>query len=269
MTTLVTFGCSWTWGKGCFYPASGMTKEEYHKRLADKTVKKVDPEKYSFRSILSRKYNLKNINFSKGGSSNATQFRLAEEFFNTKHDDDMIVMWGITSTARGMVWANNIKSVNAKTGKTVTYNGWTDIMYSCKREEWEIATQLATKYYEHQAEVELLQQKMYHWNQFFEMKGIKNIWFDTLNHHYYQNPPENMCWRTDPKRDLLSKLCIQNGMNPSQDNRYHLSHHRNDCQRIDYLKRKCVVNPFSYHPTLEAHEDLAIMLDDHVKNLLQ
>ena len=69
-------------------------------------------EEYCFRTILSRRHDYVNINFAKGGSSNRRQFRLAEEYFNTddyKKYNNVIVLWGITSTARMELWSNNEK----------------------------------------------------------------------------------------------------------------------------------------------------------------
>lgn len=107
---LITFGCSWMFGVGVGY-TDGMTIEEFNDIAWDNEI----CDKLSFRGLLSNKLNFKNINFATGGSSNQKQFRLAKEFFfSTKFRqlrneyDDIIVLWGITSTARNELF-NAIK----------------------------------------------------------------------------------------------------------------------------------------------------------------
>ena len=102
MKALITFGCSWTKGKGSFYPSEGMSEDNFFSTMSDEL-----DEKYSFRNILSKRHGYKNINYSFGGSANASSIRLAEEYFNTDdHEkyDEVIVLWGITSTSRGVFW---------------------------------------------------------------------------------------------------------------------------------------------------------------------
>ena len=71
-TLLITFGCSWTFGIGLNYIA-GMSKDEYKQNKVNSNL----IQEHSFRAKLSKKYNLTNINFSQGGSSNQLQFRQA------------------------------------------------------------------------------------------------------------------------------------------------------------------------------------------------
>ena len=168
---LVTFGCSWTYGVAVGY-RKNMTGDE-HKAIAwEKSI--CDP--LSFRGILSRKYRLVNKNFAKGGSSNQCQFRLAKMFF-TSNDfkklqsefDQIIVLWGITSTARNELYIN---SANCRK----------NFFYSSSETE----AKLMTKYfYNHAHEVEQLLTEIRFWNDYFESKNINNLWFDTFNHHEY------------------------------------------------------------------------------------
>ena len=72
---LVSFGCSWTHGVGSAYE-KGMTLDEY--KLTSHHKETITPN--SFRYILAEKFNLENVNFARGGSSNQTQFRGAIEF---------------------------------------------------------------------------------------------------------------------------------------------------------------------------------------------
>ena len=61
MKKLITFGDSWVWGVGAGYNIN-QTRNEYFKDAWNQTVANT----YSFRAILSKKYNLENINFSHG-----------------------------------------------------------------------------------------------------------------------------------------------------------------------------------------------------------
>ena len=100
---LITFGCSWTFGMSINY-LPGMSKDELQKTNENVTD---TANKLSFRGLLSAKYNFTNKNFASGASSNQRQFRLAKNFFQSSdfarcklEYDKIIVLWGITSTAR-------------------------------------------------------------------------------------------------------------------------------------------------------------------------
>tara|TARA_B100001250_G_scaffold187663_1_gene161256 strand:+ start:476 stop:1243 length:768 start_codon:yes stop_codon:yes gene_type:complete len=254
MTTLVTFGCSWTWGKCSFYDHS-MSREEYLKQF--RTPWGIDPypERYSFRSILAKKYNLKVLNFARGGSSNQKQFRYATHFFNLPIKEKMIVLWGITSTARDEMWLND-------EGK------WSNCLYGNAKDRFsDYSRMVVERYYDHEVEVYKLNEQMKHWNTFFNHLGIKNVWFDTLNHHNYTDRVPNLCWRHQPNRDLLSRLCMMHGPRYIGDD-FHHSVHTDDCDRIRFLLKKKKVNPYTFHPTSDAHRDLAKLLDPYVKSML-
>lgn len=108
---LITFGCSWTFGVGCGYQ-EGMSEEKYKEIAWEKS----HADTYSFRTIISNNLGFDNINFAVGGSPNQKQLRLAKEFFFSnrfkklqQEYDKIVVLWGITSTARNEVYSSNKK----------------------------------------------------------------------------------------------------------------------------------------------------------------
>lgn len=187
-TVLITMGCSWTYGSYVGYEYR-MTRDELDTTQLDPDIS----NKLSFRGLLSKKYNLTNKNFSITSSSNQKQFRLAKEFFSSaefnqyqRDFDKIIVLWGITSTARNELWA-------------VESNDLVNFFYNNKLDHGkELIKYLGKFYYNHENEVALLATEMRHWNTFFQSLNIDNFWFDTFNHHDYHCP--------GPRIDKFKKL---------------------------------------------------------------
>ena len=259
MNLLVTFGCSWTYGIGCFYHRP-LTLDEYRKQKKESRDELANI--FSFRALLARRHGYHNINFASQGSSNQTQLRRAQEFFNTdeyKRYDKVIVLWGITSTARGEAW------MKCKPGAKKTDDELSKMKGSLKsfgyHHKWELSKVIRNSYYDHSAEVERLETHMNHWNTFFNLLGIQNYWFDTFNHHAYDVP--SMIFRKDEHRDLMSKLCTLTGKSYENDS-YHFSTHGLDCDRVNYLLKNSILNPHSLHPTQEGHKMIADILDKEI-----
>jgi hypothetical protein len=131
---------------------------------------------HSFRGVLSSRYNLDNINFAQGGSSNQTQFRLAENFFGSSKFQsyrnqykEIVVLWCITSVLR-----NEAYFVTEKSQKSFFY---TDGSLLSKT--------IVTNHFDQQHEILLLGKKIQFWDNFFDSFGVNNIWVDTFNHHHY------------------------------------------------------------------------------------
>tara|TARA_B100001029_G_C15005005_1_gene420510 strand:+ start:338 stop:1186 length:849 start_codon:yes stop_codon:yes gene_type:complete len=280
MTRLVTFGCSWTFGIGVGYE-EGMNIVDYVKVRKDVDI----ANEHSFRGLLSKEFDLTNVNYSRGGSSNQRQFREADEFEFQEGD---IVLWGITSTARNEVWHarknvyksffyNHAGTCDENASETYIENDTTgDIStFSVKKGPMDgdlcRYTKIVVKhFYSHREEVRRLYHKIKHWNDYFKLKGVKIVWFDTLNHHKYEKNPDNMLYSDENYRDLLSRLSRNNGFNNLTD-KYHFSWSKgfNDCGRINYLVGKKLVNPHSGHPTKEGHKQIAGMLKPYVKSCLE
>jgi len=240
MKALITFGCSWTKGKGSLYPSEGMSRDDFLRISPD-----LD-KKYAFRTILSKRHGYKNINFAHRGSCNSRQIRLAEEYFNTddyKKYDEVIVLWGITSTSRKELWSVKKKRY---------------ISYALNQDK-PISKIIMRNHYDHDVEVKRLSTHIKHWDNYFNMIGVKNYWFDTFNHHDYSYKSSNMIWVDNNPRDILSKLCGEY----SHDT-YHHSMWMRDSNRIRILENNNLVNPYSLHPNRRCHIMIADMIDKFI-----
>ena len=193
---LITFGCSWTFGVGVNYDKSmRYHSEKWNVDAWDESI----CNQLSFRGILSQRYNFDNINFSQGGSSNQRQFRLAKTFFNSKKFQELqdfgteiVVLWGITSTARNetyMVDSNKVENFMYKSMGNLARKEADDVM---------IREFFVKHIYSHAQEMFMLAHEMSHWNIFFKSLGIKNYWYDTFNHHDYTiNSPALLKFKND------------------------------------------------------------------------
>jgi len=179
-TLLVTFGCSWTFGVGAGYHVgtSHLPEEELRAMLWDSQL----ADAHSFRGLLSSKYGFVNKNFASGGSSNQRQFRLAKEFFSSINFNDLqnkferiIVLWGITSTARNEMYISQLDKL-----QNFFYNS----ISTDPDAEW--AKIMVKNFYDHDNEINQLLTEMIFWNDYFKSKNIINFWFDTFNHHNYK-----------------------------------------------------------------------------------
>lgn len=177
---LITFGCSWTRGFGSGW-RPGMTPDQYKSIATDDLIN----DKISFRGQLVHRLGFDHLNFSVQTSSNQKQFRLAKEFFASKRWKEIrqnyrkiIVLWGITSTGRNELFCVQRQSMR-------------DLMYhlTTSKTDWpEMVKPLLKFSFDHDHEVYRLSHEMQFWNVFFDGVGIKNLWFDTFNHHDYDLP---------------------------------------------------------------------------------
>lgn len=259
---LITFGCSWTYGVGVCY-TQDMSREEYMLHAWDSDI----CDQLSFRGLLASKYNLINENFSLGGSSNQTQFRRAKQFFcSTKFKQlqeqfsNIIVLWGITSTARNEMYMSSCKKRSS-------------LKYADDLPEAKI---MLKYFYDHDDEITQLTTEMAFWTDYFKSKGIQNYWFDTFNHHYYPATTtfidnseflDALIFNSDNPRDLMSKLSLTNGLQ-SLDKNYHYSLWEKDSNRVEYLVDCGILNPISFHPTQLGHAQMADMLSPYIEKLL-
>lgn len=252
--TLVTLGCSWVYGVGSAYDPtrSSLDTREYHKIAWDDSLNDI----HSFRGILSRKYNLNNINFSFGGSSNQRQFRVAKEFFMSDEfaeikDTKIIVLWGITSTAR-----NEFYSLDEKDYLNFIYHQPAKFYEKKWNRPWPFPKLMLQYSYDHDVVVKELSLEMKFWDEFFTNRGITNYWFDTINPHDYSYS-ERMLFRDQYTHgDLLSILASNAGLQ-EKDDVYHISTWVSDTNRIPVLNELGLLNPISHHPTKTGHEKLA------------
>jgi hypothetical protein len=257
---LVTSGCSWTLGVGVGFQ-NGMTDEQYSQICWDSDI----CDQLSFRGILSNKYNLDNINLAGGGNSNQRQFRLIKKFFTSKETKDLLtkydqvfVLHGITSTARNELYV-------VEKNRMISFKFDVDAKQSwCK--DW------VKNFYDHDNELVRLTEEMTFLNDYYCAIGVKNLWFDTFNHHNYPSNIDNMIEPDKNNRDMLSVMATRLGI-LDIDNKYHLSSWEDDTNRVHNLAKLGYLNPISYHPTQQGHELIAQIIDEffgklHVKTTI-
>ena len=250
---LITIGCSWTYGIGSGYK-NGMTRKEYKSVMHDPDT----CYNNSFRGMLCNKYNMHNKNFSVGGSSNQTQFRLAKNYFTSdQYQQDLdqynkiIVLWGITSTARNEAYFND-----SKQRKSYFYTN-----------NYTIAKVTATEHYSHDDEVQQLALEIKFWNMFFKREELDHLWFDTFNHHdYAASVTDHFLFGDQSPRDLLSQLAINNGWQSKNDS-YHRSEWAVDSERSQLLSEIKVINPYSLHPTQSGQEQISKMFESYIDSV--
>jgi hypothetical protein len=222
--------------------------QEFKKIAWDKKI----CDSFSFRGLLSKEYKIKNLNYSKGGSSNDEQFFHMENIFgNPKTRKDFIkqkpiVLWGITSTGRI----------------------YRDKSYMLKPEEDEqvrdyITSYLKLGFYDHKKSIESICNKIELWNIIFKHYNIPVIWFDTFNTHKYPSKLENFL----TGGDLLTQILKSNKLK-FRSNSYHFSLWSNDDDRIQVGVDNELLNPISFHPTKKGHQTIRDILSPYIKNII-
>lgn len=232
-TRLMTLGDSWVWGIGCGYD-EGQSSKEYQKIYQNRT----DADTYSFRGLISEKYNLTNKNLSKGGSSNPSQFRKAIDFLETQDTvDDMIILWGITSLYR-FEFFDISKDDFVRVVLSDTHDSMAKIMLK--------------KYFKEEVEVAHLYRQIVMFNAYCKQRSIKNYWFNTFQEQNWPGKIDNLLF---DGWSLLSKLVDDY----QQNNEPHMSTWTDTDDKIKLAKEKNLVNPWSGHPTKQAHVNIMNM----------
>jgi len=249
---LLTLGCSWIAGIGSGYDSEDPWDKQTYQ---DRCYNDDDNWENAFRTILSKKHGLENVNIASGGASNGCQFRRLRKYLHQNDLNDTIVIWGVTSIYRMEVFFNHGKSFSCfqpgqEKRKHIHGPDW------CGPKEY-----FRQHFYERVAN-RTLADEVHFWQKYFELLNVPQIWFDTLNVNNYTGgvykPFDELPY--DCNQDLLSQLAYKNGWDP-MDDKYHFSDWKADCDRVDFLKKKGVLNPYSFHPTIQGHQQIAEILD--------
>lgn len=280
-STLVTFGCSWTYGVGAYYTNDNVTDLVKGTTPPGKFWDSSEIEPYAFRTLLSRKFNLENINYSMGGASNDHNFHAFETIMGDKNRREQflsstpIVLWGITSTARifrNDVEQNKYRSFSLRNAKSMFFlneNYHPDMedaellqfVKEMASNKEELYTSLhAGMYYDHDEEVIRIANKMKIINDVLSFYNVPIIWFDTFNTHTYYNSPDHCI-----SIDLLSTMLNNEKINFKA--RYHYSMWMNDDQRISKSVKKGLLNPRTFHPSKLGHEKITDILAPYVSRI--
>ena len=238
---LVTFGDSWVYGIGAGFTytdsSTKWSRDKYKKFIFEKPEAHV---KFSFRSHLSKLINLKNLNFSEGGSSNQRQFRYASEYFIKDRNTipkESIVLWGITSVYRNELYNNDKKEYEN---------------FFCP-DKTHLSKVIANTYFNEEKEIEKLYYNVELYNSYFKTLGIKNYWFNVFNDHEFPNTIKNILFSG---QSLLSLLLED----PTKNDAYHKSDWSTTDRKIKKAVELQLVNPITLHPTKESHIKLSDLL---------
>jgi len=218
--------------------------------------------KNSFRTILSEKYGFENVNLGKGGASNGSMFRRLLTYLRKNTLDDTIVLWGITSIYRMELFFNH-------SGRHLSFQPTQKTLPKFHGKSWCGPKEYFRQHFDEKVQLDHMVCEIRHYQHYFELLGVPQLWFHTLN------CPDEKWLKKDAfqsfvklpypcNNDLLSQLAYHNGWNP-KDDKYHFSDWEADCDRIEHLKRKKIVNPYSFHPTQKGHKQIAEILDAAVK----
>jgi len=237
--TIVSFGCSWTWGAGAYWDENSVPAD--HRDHAWSEVS----ENNAARNILARDFNTTNINYARGGYSNDYNFRMLRELLitsNRRDKSEIIILFGITSTARSEYY--NIEE-----------SRYQHIKFD-DSEKGSLNARYFISHYDHDHEVKLIEDQIIMFNDLLSFYGIPVIWYDTFNTHDYSS---RICQLV--KKDLLSQMLTISGVEIKESNKwYHLSSWRNDDPRITAGVEHGLLNPVSFHPTKKGQEIIADIL---------
>ena len=238
MKRLITLGDSWMFGVGCHY-VQGMSKEDYFRH----THSPWDDNGKPFRQLIAENHNIENVNMSEGGSSNQRQFRLAEQYFldDNKGRDSDVVLWGLTSVYR-------IEYFDINSGQYINTHVPGDNA---------VSKVLAGQCWDEKEQTKDLSRKIQMWNVYFSAKGIRNFWIDLFSDHKFDKHIPNLLFQG---KSLLSVLTGD----MDENDRPHRSDWLDTDRKIKSAVEKGIANPFTGHPTKQAHQIIARMIMEQI-----
>jgi hypothetical protein len=271
---LITFGCSWTYGIGAGYDES-MSEDFYTENV--RWSHELCYE-HSWRKIVLEHFDIKGLNFSVGGSSNSRQFKIAKNFFindewkNIKNSyENIVVLWGITTTERIYMWCNDEnKSCDIYLNQDRHKGSINEVLNRMKNlfDSDKLAIAINKCSYNYENEVNELTNEILFWNNFFDLNNIPIIWFDTFNSHDYTSKIENLINYQERKRDILYYLCELHAKNNpkilEEDKLSCSSFHGADY--FFYAVRNKLLNPYSFHPTKEQYKNIGLYFIEQLKS---
>jgi hypothetical protein len=288
-TLLITFGCSWTKGVG----AAWQPDQDYttFKNLAwdedlcyqfgwrGQLCAKLGFDNLNFSAGASS--NQKQFRL-------ATEFFSSSYWKKLRNNYQQIkVLWGITSTARNEIYDYNANSLRnfmyteksdiSKFFLTYTYDHkyevetlhrnlrhWNHFFQNQKVDIYWFDTFNTHDYanhipgmcdFDHDTYKEIAGQDWPEYQVFRSQistidKKILEELFDYA--HIDVRTVDNLLDADDSSRDLMSMLCKNQGFEVKSDT-YHVSDWEIDCDRVDFLVKQGLLNPYSHHPTRVAH----------------
>lgn len=256
MKKLISFGCSWTFGVAADWDSADPETRAVYKDWLKNRTSTLPPGLQKFwtteattnsaRALLSKEFNLENINWSFGRKSNYYNFRKLREFFvaNKNIIDECLILFGITSTARNEYFDP----------KSQEFVG---VKYDINAPPFLIET------YDHNNEVRIISENIFLWNDVFSSYNVPVIWYDTFNTHNYPHKHSNVL-----PEDLLSLMLKTSNVTWQGEKFYHLSSWKMDDPRITHGVKHGLLNPISFHPTKQGQALIAEILKPYVSSII-
>lgn len=305
-TLLITFGCSWTYGVGLNYH-SGMQKEEYGRGAWDTALletlswRRLLSKNFGLDHV--------NFSGPGASNQNqfrlATAFFAGDEFVSLKKTHPrVLVLWGLTSTAR-----NELFDIISDQPRAILYNKndvFSKFMVSQSyNHEWEVWCLLKQiQYWDKFFHSEQIENYWFDTFNHHDYGKTQIKWshpgFDEHNYNMikgndwptWQEFEPTKCTAAWPvakpdmdtrlgyqisdrllhlggtERDLASRLAYDIGF-VVKDNAYHTSEWQAETDKIRFLRDHNILNPISLHPTRHAHELIAAIFSQKVKNFVE
>lgn len=305
---LITFGCSWTYGVGANYEPGMTLKDFKEKAwdldiCSQYSFRGILSENHGYDNI-----NFSMGGSSNQAQFRLAEYFFSSELFNDyqKKYKKIIVLWGITSVLRNEFYcrgAQDLRNVFYTSPEQISKCILADhfdmdheiYLIRKKIEFWDsIFDRLQIEHrwfdtfnhhdYNHIPRYQYFKD-LYNnvagpdwpsWDKFLSRDfgdADETIKHEILNPHHwgfykiFRKPLINLIGYNESSRDLLSKLAIKNGIQ-TLDSKYHLSDWNIDNSQIKFLVEEGFLNPYSNHPTKQAHQQIADLMLPYLQNIL-
>lgn len=284
--SLVTFGCSWTYGIGANYISEDidiyteLRKQHYNKlKGADwplfseyeqgchlnleirSEIQRVFESSVQYPSNISEtvskdetlcyKYSFRGLLTKKLGIEN--QNFSAGGSSNDMQFDSFFKIFGNEKLRNKFINSNPIVLWGITSTARLYRNGKTVFLprdYNAETEEEKYASLHLKLYYDHNEIVSGLGNTIEMVNIVLEHYKIPILWFDTFNTHKYPNKPRNFF----SGGDILTQMLRYAGVKYKRGLFYHRSDWGVDDPRVDAGIQAGLLNPYTKHPTQKGHE---------------
>jgi hypothetical protein len=296
---LVSFGCSWTYGRFIHWK-SDQKKTDHATNNTQVELELANT--HAYRSLIAKHLHMDQQVFAEGGSSNQRQFRLASQYFfgpDSNKINNAKLYTNVYQKIRDTSWpsveefkfsgklSNQIVEEIVGTHKITAFELFKSEerpkyviwfitstarieffdaqtrQYKNKFLSWpedQYTRMFASQCYDHNHELENLAHQMNLWNAYFQTQGIKNIWVDTFNHHDYPIAIENYVKISNYASDIMSNMCVKLGYITFNNDEFHTSGREADDTRSKFLADQGMLNPETLHPTIQGHQLIADIL---------
>ena len=262
---LITLGCSWVFGIGSYFDAENpVDRVTYNTTFRKGSAYRQSGEEFEddtcWRNKLCDELNLTNINLSRGGSSNQSQFRRATKYFAENEVDwqNTVVLWGITSIYRDELWFNRLKSYSSVAFSQANIDP-TNRLREKKRTGFDTYAHFE-EHFDEKVFMTELKNNILHWQHYLDLLGVPYAFYETLNTTGAISNPAL-------EEDMCTTLARRSGWRGKKD-KFHFSDWFDDCNRIQRLMEIGMVNPYSFHPTRQGNLDIVKFMKPIVEKML-